>query len=367
MDKLTRQFQSATGDIKWAATEDKQPPHDFVKGPKPKEPTRIDKRNRTTELQVSTINTTTINGNKDLLTNIKGLTVIQEHQSPENIHGSFTKFWKKEGHESRHWTPGTHTGHSSAGVAYQHDSSLITIRLKINTPAFQRAYDIGRVIRCAVVIDTNVTFAFYSAYGYTGGHGDPAQARLTSNLVHAIDMENRSNGCGPAVLAIDLNANPTDILHICERLFAKDHWIDVAGRASLWGGIDEEPTCNAPGAKATTRRDYIFVHPALARYTSKVTTYNDGTFATHARVEVTFTFNGNKFLTRAATKITAIHDQGKEKDEDPREIRQNSIMRLKDTSKKRMPNYPGTTTQATSTNCGKHGRMCLKKGSSKAR
>ena len=348
-------------------TEDKRPPHDYVKGPKPKEPTRIDKLMHTTELQLSTSTTTTINGNKDLLTNIKGLTGIQEHQSPENIHESFVKYWKKKSMNLGIGPPGTHTGHASAGVAYQHDSSLITTRLKSNTPAFQRAYDIGRVIHCAVVIDTNVTFTFYSAYGYTGDHGDPAQARLTSNLVHAIDMENRSNGCGPAVLAIDLNANPTDILHICERLFAKDHWIDVAGRASLWGGIDEEPTCNAPGAKATTRRDYIFVHPALARYTSKVTTYNDGTFATHARVEVTFTFNGNKFLTRAATKITAIHDQGKEKDEDPREIRQNSIMRLKDTSKKRMPNYPGTTTQATSTNCGKHGRMCLKKGSSKAR
>ena len=156
---------------------------------------------------------------------------------------------------------------------------------------------------------------------HTGGHGDPAQAKLTSNLVRAIDMENRSNGGGPAAIAIDLNANPADIPHICERLIAKDHWIDVAGRASLWGGTDEEPTCNAPGAKATTRRDYIVVHPALARYISKVTTYNDGTFATHARVQVTFQFNGNKFLTRTATKITAIHDQGREKDEDPKERR----------------------------------------------
>ena len=311
VDKLTRTFQNATGTVKWAVTENTQPPHDYAKGPKPKEPTRIDKLVDTTEFLLSTLNTTTINGNKDLLTNIKGLTGIQEHQSPENIHGSFAKYWKNKGMNLGIGPPGTHTGHSSAGVAYQHDSSLITNKLKINTPAFQRAYDIGRVIHCAVIIDTKVTFTFtfYVAYGYTGGHGDPAQAKLTSNLVRAIDMENRSNGGGPAVLAIDLNANPTDIPHISERFMAKDHWTDAAGRASLWGGIDEQPTCNAPGAKATTRRAYIFAHPALARYISKVTTYNDGTFATRARVEVTFRFNGNKFLTRAATKITTIHYQ----------------------------------------------------------
>ena len=111
--------------------------------------------------------------------------------------------------------PGTHTGHSPAGVASQHDPSLITTRLKSNTPAFQRAYGISRVIHCGVVIDTNVIFTFFSAYGYTGGHGDPAQARLTSNLVHAINMENRSNGGGPAIIAIDLNADPPDTPHIC--------------------------------------------------------------------------------------------------------------------------------------------------------
>ena len=143
---------------------------------------------------------------------------------------------------------------------------------------------------------------------------------------------------GPAVLAIDLNANPTDIPHISERLMAKYHWIDAAGRASLWGGIDEQPTCNAPGAKATTRRDYIFVHPALARYISKVTTYNDGMFATHARVEVTFRFNDNTFLTRATTKTTTIHYQGKEQYEDPKERRAKYHNAIEGHLKKRSPN-----------------------------
>ena len=167
VDRTTGQFQNATGDVKWAVTEDKQHPYDYVKGPTPKELTRIDKLIDTTELLMSTINTTTINGNNDLLTNIKGLTGIQEHQSPENIHGSFVKFWKKKGMNIGIGPPGTHTGHTSAGVAYQHDASLITTRLKINTPESQRACDIGRVIHCAVVIDTNVTFTFYVAYGYT--------------------------------------------------------------------------------------------------------------------------------------------------------------------------------------------------------
>ena len=180
-----------------------------------------------TELQISTINVTTINGNKDLLTNIKGRTSIQQHQSPENIHESFIKCWERKNMRLCLKPPGTHTGHSSADVAYQHGPSLITTRLNINTPAFQRAYDIGRVIHCGVVIDTNVTFTFFSEYGYTGGHGDPAQAILTSNMVHAIDMRPSDHRYRSQ------RRSPPDIPRTCERRIGKNHWIDVAGRASL--------------------------------------------------------------------------------------------------------------------------------------
>ena len=172
----------------------------------------------------------------------------------------------------------------------------MTSPVKINTTACHRAYDIGRVTHRGVLLDINITFTLFSAYGYVGGHGGPAQARRISNPIHAIDAEKNSKGGGPAIIAIDLNAEPGDIPRISERLIGKDYWIDVAGRASLWCGTDGEPPCDAPGAKSSTRRDYIFAHPALIRYISRVNTFHDGTFATHARVEVTFKFNGKKFL-----------------------------------------------------------------------
>ena len=146
-------------------TQEGRPPptHDYVKGPKPKEPTCIDKLIGLIELKLSTINVTTINGNKNLLTNIKGLTCIQDKQTPANIHESLIKPWKRQSMKLDIGPPGTHTGHSSAGVAYQHDPSLIITKLKTNTPGFQRAYDIGRVIHCGVVIGPNVTFTFLCA------------------------------------------------------------------------------------------------------------------------------------------------------------------------------------------------------------
>ena len=74
---------------------------------------------------------------------------------------------------------------------------LLPYVAKINTKAFQRPLDKGRVTRCGVIIDADVTFTFYTAYGYAGGHGGPSQARLTSHRIHAIYIENKSNGGPP--------------------------------------------------------------------------------------------------------------------------------------------------------------------------
>ena len=246
--------------------QDEQPPHDYVNGPKLNEPTNIDKFIDPTELKLSTINVTTINGNKDLLTNIKGLTGIQEHQTPANVHESLIKCWKRQIMKLAIGPPGTHTGHSSACVAYRHDPSLITTKLKINTPVFQRASDIGRVIHCGVVIDVNVKFTFFSAYGYTGAMA--IRHRPGSHQIWYTPLIWKTNATGRPSYhrhRPQCCPPPHDIPHISERFIGKEHWIEIAGRASLWGGTDAEPICDAPGATASTIRDYIFAHPALAR------------------------------------------------------------------------------------------------------
>ena len=56
------------------------------------------------------------------------------------------------------------------------------------------------------------------------------------------------------------------------------------------------------------------MHPALARYIKEVKVVDDGTFATHARIEMVFQFDGSKIITRASGKINPLHESCPDKD-----------------------------------------------------
>ena len=61
------------------------------------------------------------------------------------------------------------TGHSSAGVAYQHDADIIMMQMAPKSKKFKKAYEAGRAIHCAVAVDKNNSSSCFSAYGRAGG------------------------------------------------------------------------------------------------------------------------------------------------------------------------------------------------------
>ena len=152
------------------------------------------------------------------------------------------------------------------------------------------------------------------AYGHVGGNHDATAAINTSRIVDAILEENKAQG-RPAIISMDLNANPEDINSVATKLLGSERWIDVGARASLWGGTDIASTCNTIGPNTGTRSYYIFVHPTPTGYIHQVRNHDDKTYATHARVEITFRLNGNQFPTRIAGKITPLHDMNPNEDD----------------------------------------------------
>ena len=222
-------------------------------------------------------------------------------------HRAMAKQWKHAGKLVELRTRSMLSGHAPAGVGFQHDHTALTPSMAIKTDAYQRIHDQGRVKHMGVVIDGYVSFTLYDAYGHVGGHHDATVATNTSRIVDAIPKENKAQGKGPAIICMDRNANPVDTNAVAARLVGSERWIDVGARASLWGGVANAPTCNTNGPNTGTGRDYTFVRPTLIAYIHQVQVHDDAIDATHARVEVTSRFNGNKFSTRTAGKITPLH------------------------------------------------------------
>ena len=114
------------------------------------------------------------------------------------------------------------SGHASAGVGFQHDHTTLTSCMTIKTDAYQRIHDQGRVMHMGVVIDRYVLFTLYNAYGHVGGHHDATAAINTSRIVDANLEENKAQCKGPAIICMDLNANPEDINPVATRLLGSE-------------------------------------------------------------------------------------------------------------------------------------------------
>ena len=140
------------------------------------------------------------------------------------------------------------TGHSSAGVGFQHDNTALVTKLDIRHDAFQRAHDNGRINHRLVVIDKNISVPVYTIYGYTGGHHNSTAALNTSQLFGIAAEENRKQGNPPAIICTDLDADPEDLNYLRDQLLAADRWLDIGARASVWGA-----TIKPPATLPTTR------------------------------------------------------------------------------------------------------------------
>ena len=289
--------------------------HDYTRGPKPILPTRPGIVIDYVDLSISNFNATTLEPNKDILTQLSGIIAFQENQTPLVKHRAIAKQWKLASKFIQLGPPSITKGHALAGVGFQHAHTTLTADVGIQAETFQRIHDQGRVKHTGVVIRKYVSFIICNAYGHAGGHHEATAAINTSRISGAMLEENKAQGNGPAIICTDHNAETDDTNAVVTKLLGAEIWIVAGARASPWGGVNNAPICNANGSKAGARRDYICAHPALIGYINRVNVHDDATFATHARVELISLFNGNKFRTRTAGKITPLHDMNPQDDD----------------------------------------------------
>ena len=133
VDATTKAFTS----IGAFNSERERDPYDYVMGRKPLEPTSAKAIIDPIVLSVSSINITSLDNNADNLTDEPGLTAIHEHQSAIQVHEAKRKLWRRRKKILCMGPPCTSSGHSSAGVGFQHDADVTTLNKTPGTSAHQ--------------------------------------------------------------------------------------------------------------------------------------------------------------------------------------------------------------------------------------
>ena len=263
---------------------------------------------------VSSINTTSLSTNAHLIQELEGVVCFQEHQLAHKYHQTTTAAFRRAGHSLTLSPPCTDGGGVAAGTGIMVRTSTHSAEPPILTAPFRRAHARGRASMRAIVFDVSMSFSVYSVYGYVGGATDAHAAARTSALLGATFTEHAAHGGGPAIIAVDLNADPAQV-PFCSTLLEQAKWVDLGAVAGCLGGIDGAPTCRAPSAVKATRRDYLFMHPSLRHRVRTVHVHDDGVFATHARISVKLALRQPYWCYHAST-IASMHEAYKEEEGD---------------------------------------------------
>ena len=84
----------------------------------------------------------------------------------------------------------------------------------------------------------------------------------------------------PTCILGDVNADPADIPSLLD-LLENEGWTDCGAKASIWGGTDNQHTCQAPNTTKSTRRDYAFVNDLLLPAVTSFQVEQSDVFPTH--------------------------------------------------------------------------------------
>ena len=133
---------------------------------------------------------------------------------------------------------------------------------------YSKAYDTGRIAAHWIQCDGQSVLC-WNLYGWTGAGTTVVDtdksneaAQRTDDLVCIMQEETLAQGDVPALCCADVNATTADIPSL-HKMIEDETWIDCGAKASLWGGINDQYTCQANKISAQSRIDHIFVNARL--------------------------------------------------------------------------------------------------------
>ena len=206
-------------------------------------------------------------------------TAFQEHAMEAKETQVFKGMLAKRNINMQAGPPDPEHAKKSGGVGLMAHSPLRPIIMQPLTDDFKDALKIGRMAAYELEIsDTTITIIVI--YGWSGCHQNETAAARTNDLFviakHELDMQPP----GLHMIMGDINGEPEDFPCLLEML-TEEGWTDTAAKASIWGGIDRQPTCHASSKAKQTRRDDIFVNKHLLPAIGGVRVQNCDDYPTH--------------------------------------------------------------------------------------
>ena len=235
-------------------------------------------------IRIQSINATSLQLHADHLMSMDADAIfIQEHAANEPT----VNLWKGKMRDMGWTLIASPIGYKTkgSGVAVMSRDTVVPIPLKNPaTKEYTEIYDqgLGAIVTMQIG-DWMVAVANH--YGETGGSKNTQAAMVTDEIVDILITELEHLPDMPAILLGDLNADPYDIPAVTRRIEDLG-WFDVGAHASVWGGIDNQPTSRPPNASRSNRRDYIFVSPDLVGIIEKFNVEYTDTFPVHISITI---------------------------------------------------------------------------------
>ena len=212
------------------------------------------------------------------------MAIYQETALTDDNIRQFQNFVRNHGWESHLTKASAESNKPSAGVANLVKCPGIALPLKPITDDYKELVESGRGIITMCTANNKMSMYICNGYGWTNGHSCKYAAAKTSSMINIFREELRMHPALPTALACDLNAEPKDIAAIMDLL--KEGWTDLGEKAQWWGGLAEQPTCQATNSTHLTRRDFIFVNPTLLPHIRGFNIHWTDEYPVHAEVQV---------------------------------------------------------------------------------
>ena len=161
---------------------------------------------------------------------------------------------------------GSHVGHAGVGIVSLSGSPVAVPSSA--TTAFQRYFDLGRLVHCVLPLGNGRLMHLVVAYGFQGADEDAEKLSLPDQLFDAAMCELGVVSRGrPRIIAGDFNVEPTTIPCLLKGI-SVGLWIDLQSSWSRAAGVGPDVTCKRDWAcHGGTRRDFVLgYHLAAAAF-----------------------------------------------------------------------------------------------------
>ena len=211
---------------------------------------------------------------------------LQEHSATEAQARSMAKQASALKCHLQLGPPGGTPSLPKGGVGALGNAGVRITPTTMEAPELREFHQAGRVAPYLIHIGLSCPVKFYVIYGWAAAEFKAERKASTCSLIQAIFRDIELCPTFPFAILGDLNCEVSSI-PLLDELVSQGTLHDLGANLALTKGGPPAPTCQAHGAKAPTRRDYVFMPTALLGMVSQFQVLDAKGYDVHSPIRVT--------------------------------------------------------------------------------